>query len=113
MSFVPLVPGSSDSPRVRELSERLTSVIREYQRQSGATDDDVRQALRLTRSDTTKSTAGRAVAMASGVALLIAIGVFALYLSRTQPEPGDVTAIPAVLLGLVVVVGLITYLRSR
>jgi hypothetical protein len=113
MSYVPVVPRPPDSPQVRDLSERLKSVIREFRSQHAMSDGEVRQALRLARSDTTKGTAGVAVALASGVGLLVAIGLFAYYLSQTRPDVGDVTAIPAVLIGVVVIVGLITYLRSR
>lgn len=113
MGYVPIVPRPPDSPHVRDLGERLKSVIREFRHQHAMSDGEVRQALRLARSDTTKDTAGLAVALASGIALLVVIGLFALYLSQTRPDVGDVTAIPAVLVGIVVIVGLIAYLRSR
>jgi hypothetical protein len=40
--------------------------------------------------------------------------MFAYFLSQRQPGGGDVTAVPAILIGIgVVAVGLVAYLRNR
>ncbi len=114
MTYVPVIPRPPDSPRVRELSQRLADVIEEYERQYPMSPGEIRQALRITGSKKASGGAGTAVAVASGIALLVGIGVFAFYLSQRQPDAGDVTAIPAVLIGVgIAAVGLVAFLRNR
>ncbi|HSG80795.1 MAG TPA: DUF3188 domain-containing protein [Gemmatimonadota bacterium] len=114
MSYVPIVPRPPDSPRVRELSERLAEVIQQFQDRYPMSASEIRQALRIAAARTSGSRAGVFMALAAATALLVGIGVFAYYLGQTQPDGGDVTALPAVVIGVgVVVVGVVAYLRHR
>jgi hypothetical protein len=115
MTYVPgIPPPQSDSPRVRELSKKLADVIDDFQGQYPMRPGEIRQALRIAASQKASGGAGTAVAVASGVGLLIAIGLFAYYISQREPGAGDIAAIPAVLIGVgIVVVGVAAYLRNR
>ncbi len=114
MTYVPVGPPPVESPRVRELSQRLAEVIDEYERQYPMSAGEIRQALRIASSKKASGGAGTVVAVAAGMGLLLGIGVFAYFLAQRQPGGGDVTAIPAILIGVgVVVVGLVVFLRNR
>jgi len=114
MTYVPVGPPPVESPRVRELSQRLAKVIEEFEQQYPMSAGEVRQALRIAGSKKASGGAGTAVALAAGFGLLLGIGMFAYFLSQRQPDGGDVTAIPAILVGVgIVAVGLVAYLRNR
>lgn len=114
MTYVPVGPPPVESPRVRELSQRLAEVIEEYERQYPMSAGEVRQALRIAGSKKAGGGAGTAVAVAAGLGLLLGIGMFAYFLAERQPGGGDVTAIPAILVGVgIVAVGLVAFLRNR
>jgi hypothetical protein len=115
MTYVPGVPPpQSDSPRVRELSKKLADVIDDFQSQYPMKPGEIRQALRIAGSQKASGGAGTAVAVASGIALLLAIGIFSFYIARSQPEAGGLSAIPAILVLVGIVgVGIVAYLRNR
>jgi hypothetical protein len=99
---------------VRELSERLAEVIKEFQSRYPLSASEIRQALRIAAAHTSGSRAGVAMALAAAIGLLVGIGVFAYYLGQTRPDGGDVTALPAVIIGVgIVAVGVIAYMRHR
>ncbi|HSR49463.1 MAG TPA: hypothetical protein VLV83_01470 [Acidobacteriota bacterium] len=101
MTFVPvpvIVPHKRPSPEARELSQRLTSVIEEFQRgHPGLDASHVEQALEMTRGQVGKScSASRKVLLLVGLALLVG-GMAAVLYSKapiaTMTLPGMIAAV--------------------
>lgn len=103
--FVPTPVQPPESPRVRELSQRIQDVIRDFQRQYPMTSAEIRQALWHAGGSTGTRRPALVAAVAGGVAAILGVGVF---VSRGAEPPGGGTfpimMVAAVVAGLMAVV---------
>ena len=119
MAFVPVPPTERQvSVRARDLSQRLTQVIREFEQQHpGTTSEDVRQAVRLAAEgsgvDHTRTAPQRAaIALLAGI-LCAGLGAFA-FLQRSGGGEGPTVTWAIAGVGiLVVMLGLVFAIRTR
>lgn len=89
--FVPTPVQPPESPRVRELSQRIQELILEFQRQYPMTSTEIRQAL-LHAAGASGGDRRPVVAMAlAGVVAALGIGVFA---SRVSERGGEAASFP-------------------
>jgi hypothetical protein len=111
--YVPTPTQEPESPRVRELSRRVSDLIRDFQRQYPVTPSEIREALRHAGGG---ADAGRRrpliVLLAGGAAALGAAVVFG---SRTAQGQGEGTGLPVVALAaiLAAVLGAAMAIRGR
>jgi hypothetical protein len=110
--YVPTPVGPPESPRVRELSQRIQQIITDFQRQYPMTPAEIRQAL-LHAAGATGGHGRPIVALvAGGLAALAGIGVFAL---RSVEGGGGERAFPVMLaIGIVIAgVGLVVMIKRN
>lgn len=101
--FVPTPVQPPESPRVRELSQRIQELVRDFQRQYPMSSTEVRQALRHAAGAGGEGSRPALVAVvAGGVAALLGVGVF---LSRGAEGSGDARTFP-IMIVLAAVAGL-------
>ena len=100
--FVPTPVQPPESPRVRELSQRIQELIRDFQRQYPMTSTEVRQALLHAGGAAGGNRPALVAVVAGGVAALLGVGVF---LSRGAGGGGDAGTFP-IMIVLAVVAGL-------
>ena len=89
--YVPTPVQPPESPRVRELSQRIQHLITDFQRQYPMTPAEIRQALGHVAGTTTGSRRPLAVAIAVGVVAALGAGLF---MSRGGGDGGDAAGIP-------------------
>jgi hypothetical protein len=101
MVYVPTPVHREESPRVRELSQRLAEVIMEYQRQYPMSGDEIRAALRLAATPSTGVAPQRVAAVVAAlVAALLGAGL--MFARAGGPESRFPVVLPMVILGGVV-----------
>jgi hypothetical protein len=107
MTYVPIVPPTPTtppSPRTRELAGLLGKVMEEYQKNHPATTKgEMRAALRLVSTSLGSDQAARMVALGGVLSLVIGVALFGFFLSRGGDGGGAPVFLPAIVLGLVVV----------
>jgi hypothetical protein len=111
--FVPTPVQPPESPRVRELSQRIQELIRDFQRQYPMTSTEIRQALQHASGVASGGRRPLVAVVAGGVAALLGVAVF---LSRGAQGGGEPTRFPVMILvaavaGLMAVV--VAVRRSR
>lgn len=110
--YVPTPIQPPESPRVRELSQKIQQIISDFQRQYPMTPAEIRQAL-LHAAGATGGHRGPLVALvAGGLAALLGIGVFA---SGSIEGGGGEQGFPLVLAAgiLIAGVGLVVALKRN
>lgn len=119
MSYVPIVPSTPPPPpsrQTRELADLLGRVIQEYENAHPTiTSGEVRAALRLALRASAKARgdAGPVVAVAAGLAVVVAGVVLFAVMGAGDAAPG-VGFRPSVVVGLVaVVVAVLAVILSR
>ena len=107
--FVPTPVQPPESPRVRELSQRVQELIRDFQRQYPMTSTEIRQALQHASGASGGDRRALVAAMAAGVAGALGVGLF------VARGGGDASAIPMVVLVAVLaaVAGLVVAIRRN
>jgi len=89
--FVPTPVQQPESPRVRELSQRIQELVRDFQHQYPMTPTEIRQALQhASGAPGGERRPVVAVALAGQVAALR----IAVFVSRAAKSGGDTTAVP-------------------
>ena len=112
MYYVPSGPARPPSPRVRELSQRIQEVINEFQQNYPMSPGEIRQALRLARSQSGGENRAALAAVIGGLAVALGLGVFVMF--ERSPEGVSPAIWPAVLVGVgVIALGLVVAFRNR
>ena len=115
MTFVPYVP-PPQSPRVRELSERLADVVQDFEREYPMSAIEIRQAMNNVLAQK-KGGQGAAVGLAIGIATLVLVGgVFAFFFVGRESGGSETARIPmiAVAVGVLgIVVAVLAVVKSR
>lgn len=108
--FVPTHVESPESPRVRELSQRIRQLISDFQREYPMTPAEIRQALMHAASSVGGDRRPLVVVMAAGA--VAALGV-ALFVSRAGGSGGENASMPVfILVGvLAAMAGLVLAMR--
>jgi len=91
--YVPTPVQPPESPRVRELSQRVQQLVSDFQRQYPMTPAEIRQALLHAASSTAGGRRPLAVVLAAGVVAALGVGVL---LSRSGGGGGDGAGMPIV-----------------
>ena len=89
--YVPIPSQPPESPRVRELSQRIQQLITDFQRQYPMTPAEIRQALVHAASTAAGNRRPLAVVIAAGVVAALGVGLF---VSRSGGGGGDAAGIP-------------------
>lgn len=113
MSYVPGTPPPI-SPRVRELSRRVTEVVDEFRRQYPMSAGEVRQALRLAASEDPSGRRRAVLALGLGLSALFGVGVVLLGANESSRAAGAVPwGMIAAGIGVLAVGAAVILLRSR
>jgi len=110
--YVPTPVGPPESPRVRELSQKIQQIISDFQRQYPMTPAEIRQALLHAAGATGGHHRPLLALVAGGLAALLGIGVFA---SRSIKGGGGEQAFPVLLaVGILIAgVGLVVMIKRN
>jgi len=112
MTYVPMVPTppTPPSPRTRELASLLAKVLEEYRKTHPAvTQGEIRAAFKLAYM------AGRdgKQAVAVGVALLVGLLAFGLFVAESGGEAEWVAAMPVLVMVVIILLLVVVRIRSR
>jgi len=92
--FVPTPIQPPDSPRVRELSQRIQQLVTDFQHQYPMTPAEIRQALLHAAGSSGGNRRPLLAALAGGIAAVLGFGVFA---AQAGGRGGDTAGFPIVL----------------
>jgi hypothetical protein len=110
--YVPTPVEPPESPRVRELSQRIQQLITDFQRQYPMTPTEIRQALLHAATSAGGSRRAPLVAVIAGVVAALGLGLF---VARRGGSGGESAAMPILVMVAVLaaVAGLVLAIRRN